>query len=168
MPEQESSMNFDNWRLHDTWNPKSHRSLITANITPPQASFLSCPPLFLFVLPLYPLAVHVPFYLSTFPPAHLPLPFCLIHGTCNLNTHTYTKWSCAVTPCPSYSWGEVSGAIGGAYPAGDKRAHNPITHPCSSLDPHYHLPWRDLLGHDDWTSSSPNLHSTNPQSPQAH
>lgn len=64
---------------------------------------------------------------------------------------------------------EVSGAIRGAYPAGDRRARNPITHPCSSLDPHYHLPWRGLARTDDWDSSStqPPL-SRPPTSPQAH
>lgn len=41
---------------------------------------------------------------------------------------------------------EVSGTIRAAYPARDQRVHNPITHPCSSLNAHYPLPWRGLLG----------------------
>lgn len=30
--------------------------------------------------------------------------------------------------------------------AGDQYPHKPITHPCSSLDLHYHLPWRHMHG----------------------
>lgn len=102
------------------------------------------PHLFLFVLSLYFLCWgNVP----TSNLFHLPsgTPVCLMNDTCNPNAHA--KPGAALGLSVPVLAEEVSGAIRGAYPAGDQqRAHNPITHPCSSLDPHYHLPWRGLLG----------------------
>lgn len=64
------------------------------------------------------------------PPFMLPPPHCL-HTWCMHPKHN------AMTQYLSY-W------RGGQ--AGDQYPHKPITHPCSSLDLHYHLPWRHLDG----------------------
>lgn len=123
---------------------KSHWSLINAPL-PRINSWTVFPYFYLF----YPLLLSAcenvcTSYLFIFPLSHLSLPFWLTHGVCNLNTHTANR-AMLWLPVPAIGE-EVSCAIRGAYPAGDQRTHNPITHPGSSLDPHYHLPWRDLLG----------------------
>lgn len=118
-----------------------------SSMTPHDPPSLNCHPLFLcfapHILSEYG-AVNI-LCVFTFPLAHLLLLFCLTHDT-KEPKHTHTTWNHAVILRPQLLGEEVSSAIKRAYPAGDQRAHNPITHPCCSLDPHYHLPWRGLLG----------------------
>lgn len=71
--------------------------------------------------------------------AHLSHTWRLQPKHANKMSHCYDSLSQLVGK-------EVSGTIRAAYPARHQRVHNPITHPCSSLNAHYPLPWRGLLG----------------------